>query len=76
MDLNLKWFYAFNRKGNCWDGVTTNLLGELRLGLDADRNFMTVYAYAVQRQQVLRVAYRGSIPLQGVPHTLKTIRAQ
>ncbi len=49
MDLDLQWFYAFNQKGVCWDRTTNNLnRGELRLGLDADRNLMTVYVYTAK----------------------------
>ncbi len=73
MDLSLSWFVAFNKKGICWDLYTKNeSCGALLLGLDADANYMTVYAYTQEKQESLRVAYRGSKPLHGVAITMKT----
>jgi hypothetical protein len=70
MDLNLKWFFAFNRKGVCWDRSTeTARMGDLRLGLDEELDFMTVYALTEEKQQGMRDAYIGPNVLQGTAFT-------
>jgi hypothetical protein len=73
LDLSISWIVAFNKKGICWDLSTKNeSCGTLLMGLDADANYMTVYAYTTEQQQSLRVAYSGSKPLHGVAITMKT----